>query len=62
MGFHVDEDETTRSCVTELVCKRCELKRPITYMDAFCPTCGKCLDVAYDYELARTRLRELPMC
>ena len=22
-------------------------------MEAFCPTCGKCLDVAYDYELAR---------
>jgi threonine synthase len=55
------ENETTRSCATELVCTRCEVKRPITDTEAFCPTCGKCLDVAYDYELARTRLRELPM-
>jgi threonine synthase len=55
------ENETTRSCATELVCKRCEVKRPITDTEAFCPTCGKCMDVAYDYELARTRLRELPM-
>jgi threonine synthase len=55
------ENETTRSCATELVCKRCEVKRPITDTEAFCPTCGKCLDVAYDYELATARLRELPM-
>jgi threonine synthase len=56
-----EENEITRSCVTELVCQRCDVKRPITDTDAFCPTCGKCLDVAYDYELARTRLRELAM-
>ncbi len=37
------------------------MKRPITDTEAFCPTCGKCLDIAYDYELAKTRLRELPM-
>jgi threonine synthase len=55
------EDETTRSCATELVCQRCNVKRPIADTEAFCPTCGKCMDVAYDYELARTRLRELPM-
>jgi threonine synthase len=47
--------------VTELVCQKCDVKLPITDMEAFCPTCGKCLDVAYDYELAASRLRELPM-
>lgn len=56
-----EENETTRSCVTELVCQKCDVKLPITDMEAFCPTCGKCLDVAYDYDLAASRLRELPM-
>ncbi len=56
-----EQDETTRSCVTELVCERCAVKLPITDREAFCPECGKCLDVAYDYELAADRLRELPM-
>jgi threonine synthase len=56
-----EKNEATRSCATELVCKRCDVKRPITDMEAFCPTCGKCLDVAYDYELAASRLREVPM-
>jgi threonine synthase len=56
-----DENETTRSCVTELVCRRCEVRLPILETDAFCPECGKCLDVDYDYELAASRLRELPM-
>ncbi|MFZ1153351.1 MAG: threonine synthase [Solirubrobacteraceae bacterium] len=56
-----DLNETTRSCVTELVCQKCDVKLPITEMEAFCPTCGKCLDVAYDYELAARRLRELPI-
>jgi threonine synthase len=56
-----EENETTRSCATELVCQRCDVKRPITDTEAFCPSCGKCFDVAYDYELARTRLSELSM-
>src|ERR1700684_3974559 len=56
-----DLNETTRSCATELVCNRCDVKLPITVMEAFCPTCGKCLDVAYDYDLAASRLRELQM-
>lgn len=56
-----EENETTRSCVTELVCEKCDVKFPITATEAFCPTCGKCLDVAYDYELAASRLREMPM-
>lgn len=53
--------ERTRSCVTELVCERCDVHLPITDTEAFCPECGKCLDVAYDYELASARLRETPM-
>jgi threonine synthase len=56
-----DLNETTRSCATELVCQKCDVKLPITAMEAFCPTCGKCLDVAYDYDLAASRLRELPI-
>jgi threonine synthase len=51
----------TRSCATELVCHKCELRLPITETKAFCPTCGKCLDVEYDYELAAQRLQEVPM-
>jgi threonine synthase len=60
-GGRANLNETTRSCVTELVCKRCDVKLPITATEAFCPDCGKCLDVAYDYELAKSRLREIPM-
>jgi threonine synthase len=56
-----DLNQTTRSCATELVCHRCGVKLPIGDTEAFCPECGKCLDVAYDYKLAATRLRELPM-
>jgi threonine synthase len=56
-----EESETTRSCATELVCQRCDVKLPIADTEAFCPECGKCLDLAYDYDLARTRLREQPM-
>jgi threonine synthase len=37
------------------------VKLSIEDTEAFCPECGKCLDVAYDYELAATRLQELPM-
>jgi threonine synthase len=60
-GSRAEENGTTRSCATELVCRRCDVKRPITDMEAFCPECGKCLDVAYDYELAVSRLGELAM-
>jgi threonine synthase len=60
-GGRADLNETTRSCVTELVCHKCEVMLAITETEAFCPECGKCMDVAYDYELAATRLRELPM-
>jgi threonine synthase len=56
-----DLNETTRSCATGLVCHRCDVKLPVTDTEAFCPECGKCLDVAYDYDLARTRLAERPL-
>src|SRR5258708_5549171 len=56
-----DLNKTTRSCATELVCHRCGVRLPIGDTEAFCPEGGKCLDVAYDYELAAPRLHELPM-
>jgi threonine synthase len=60
-GDRVDPSGVTRSCVTELVCHRCEVRLPIADTEAFCPQCGKCLDVEYDYDLAAQRLREIPM-
>lgn len=54
------EGEGTRSCATELLCHKCGVKYGLGEREAFCPECGKCLDVAYDYELARQRLSELP--
>ncbi len=56
-----EENGATRSCATELVCHRCNVKLPLGDTEAFCPECGKCLDVTYDYDLARARLRELPL-
>ncbi len=55
-----DGAHSTRSCATELVCHRCGVKFDLDEREAFCPECGKCLDVAYDYEQARRRLAELP--
>jgi threonine synthase len=52
---------STRSCVTGLECHRCGVSLPIGETEAFCPRCGKCLDVAYDYDTAAERLRELPL-
>jgi threonine synthase len=51
----------TRSCATELVCRKCELRSPLAEGGAYCPRCGKSLDVDYDYELAARRIRETPM-
>jgi threonine synthase len=50
----------TRSCATGLVCHRCELEFELGESVFACPKCGKGLDVAYDYELAASRFRELP--
>lgn len=55
------EQGGTRSCVSELVCHRCAVHLPVTETEAFCPECGKCLDVTYDYELAAKNLAEIPM-
>jgi threonine synthase len=53
--------ERTRSCATGLVCHRCGVKIALGEREAFCPECGKCLDVAYDYELAKERLAEIDL-
>lgn len=60
-GGPAEENETTRSCATGLVCHRCGVKLALGEREAFCPECGKCLDVAYDYDLAKSRLGELPL-
>ena len=52
--------ESTRSCASELACHRCGVKFALGEREAFCPECGKCLDVTYDYEAARLRLSQLP--
>jgi threonine synthase len=43
----------TRSCVTEIVCRRCDLHFPPSHTEAFCPQCGKCFDIDYDYARAK---------
>jgi threonine synthase len=53
------DSRRTRSCVTELVCHRCEVRFPQSHTEAFCPQCNKCLDIDYDYELAARRLGEV---
>jgi threonine synthase len=55
----LQRDERTRSCATELVCHKCGVKVGLDEREAFCPECGKCLDIAYDYEQAKQRLGEL---
>jgi threonine synthase len=56
-----NQAKDTRSCATQLVCHRCGVEMPIAETEAFCPQCGKCLDVAYDYDLAARRLSETSM-
>jgi threonine synthase len=51
----------TRSCATELVCRKCDYRLPLAEQGAYCPRCNKSLDVEYDYELAAQRLRETPL-
>jgi threonine synthase len=58
---HAADCQQTRSCATELVCRKCELRSPLAEGGAYCPQCGKSLDIDYDYELAARRLRETPM-
>ena len=55
---HTDGHQLTRSCVTELVCHKCDLKFPVAHPSAFCPNCGKSLDFDYDYERAAAAIRQ----
>jgi threonine synthase len=54
-----DGPPRTRSCVTGLVCRGCEERFPISHTEAFCPRCGKCYDIDYDYALAKSRVEDL---
>jgi threonine synthase len=54
-------DQRTRSCATELVCHDCELRLPLLDTTFRCLGCGQTLDVDYDYELATSRVAELPI-
>jgi threonine synthase len=60
-GDPAEQRTTTRSCATALVCHRCGVKLALSDREAFCPECGKCLDVEYDYERAKSRLDELAL-
>ncbi len=53
--------EETRSCATELVCRDCGQRLPLLDTTFRCLGCGQGLDIDYDYELAKSRLDELPM-
>jgi threonine synthase len=55
---HTIGHQQTRSCVTELVCRKCEKRFPLAHPEAYCSTCGKSLDFDYDYELATARIKE----
>ena len=54
-------DQRTRSCATELVCRDCGLRLPLADKTFRCLQCGQGLDIDYDYELAASRLVELPV-
>jgi threonine synthase len=54
-------DQRTRSCATELVCRDCGLRLPLTDTTYTGLGCGPGLDIDYDYELATERLRDLPV-
>lgn len=51
----------TRSCATALVCRDCDERLPLAEAAFRCPSCGKGLDIAYDYELARARVSEVAL-
>jgi threonine synthase len=49
-------DQRTRSCATELLCRSCGHRAPLTDTAFRCPACDTALDVDYDYERAKTRI------
>ncbi len=55
------ESQHTRSCATELVCRKCDVHMPLAEGGAYCPRCNKSLDIDYDYELAARRIAQTPM-
>lgn len=52
--------DRTRSCATELICRDCGQRLPLSDTTFKCLGCGQGLDIDYDYELAKARLKELP--
>jgi threonine synthase len=58
---HGEKHTSTRSCVTEMVCRKCDRRFALADGEAYCPDCNKSLDLEYDYERASARLREVPM-
>ncbi|HEY7255882.1 MAG TPA: threonine synthase [Solirubrobacterales bacterium] len=54
-------DQRTRCCATGLVCRDCGLRLPLADKTFRCLQCGQGLDIDYDYELAATRLAEMPV-
>jgi threonine synthase len=58
---HTTAGGHTRSCVTEIVCRRCDLHFPQSHTEAFCRQCGKCFDIDYDYARAAELFKEIGM-
>jgi threonine synthase len=56
----LNAEDRTRSCATELVCRDCGQRLPLLDTTFKCLGCGQGLDIDYDYELAKTRLSEIP--
>ena len=48
----------TRSCATELVCRDCGYRTPLSDQAFKCPACGEGLDIDYDYERATETIAE----
>jgi threonine synthase len=52
------EGPRTSSCATELVCRDCGYRTPLTDSAFKCPACGEGLDIDYDYERAKRLIAE----
>lgn len=50
----------TRSCATKLMCQRCHVDFALEERAFTCPSCGKGLDVVYDYERAARYFEQVP--
>jgi threonine synthase len=56
----LSDENRTRSCATELVCRDCGRRLALLDTTSKCLGCGNGLDIDYDYELAKQRLAEIP--